>query len=79
MPNHIHIFVFDTNFDNMRLQKTLIEFRKFTGHKLANYVDNDLPESLSSVMRGKVLTDRSRQIWQRGWHAEGLANEDFLQ
>jgi REP element-mobilizing transposase RayT len=78
MPNHIHLIVFDLTFNNDRLGKTLTEFRKFTGNKLANYIDNTLAESLSLVIRSKALTDRIRQVWQRGWHAEGLASEEFL-
>jgi len=78
MPNHIHLNVFDSNFDNDNLGKTLIAFRKFTGNKLANTIDNTLPKSLSSVIRSKALTDRIRQVWRRGWHAEGLVSEEFL-
>jgi REP element-mobilizing transposase RayT len=78
MPNHIHQIVFDSNFDNDRLGKTLTEFRKFTGNKLANYIDNTLAESFSLVTRSKALNDRIRQVWLPGWHAEGLASEAFL-
>jgi putative transposase len=78
MPNHIHLIVYDSNFDNDRLGKTLTEFRKFTGNKLANYIDKTLAESLSLVIRSKALNDRIRQVWRPGWHAEGLASEAFL-
>jgi REP element-mobilizing transposase RayT len=78
MPNHIHLIVFDANFDNDRLQKTLTEFRKFTGSRLAKYINNSLADSLSAVIRIKSLNDRARQVWQRGWHAEGLASDNFL-
>ena len=78
MPNHIHLIVSDGNFDNDRLQKTLTEFRKFTGRKLADYIDRTLSVSLSTVTRNAASNDRSRQVWQPGWHAEGLASEHFL-
>jgi REP element-mobilizing transposase RayT len=78
MPNHLHMVVFDGKFDNLRLQKTMAEFRKFTGHKLADYIDNNLPESFSRVIRSNLLNDRSRQVWMPGWHAEGLVSEAFL-
>lgn len=78
MPNHIHLIVYNSNFDNHRLGKTLMEFRKFTGNKLANYIDDTLAESLSLAIRSKALTDRLRQVWRRGWHAEGLASDAFL-
>jgi REP element-mobilizing transposase RayT len=78
MPNHLHLVVFNAKYDNARLQKTLAEFRKFNGHKLADYVDNNLATSLSRVIRSNSLNDRSRQVWLPGWHAEGLASEAFL-
>lgn len=78
MPNHIHLIVFDSNYENERLGKTLTEFRKFTGNKLANYIDNNLAESLSAVIRTTARTDRIRQVWRSGWHAEGLISEAFL-
>jgi REP element-mobilizing transposase RayT len=78
MPNHIHLIVYDSVRNNDRLGKTLTEFRKFTGNKLANFIDNNLSESLSLVIRSKALTDRTRQVWRPGWHAEGLASEGFL-
>jgi len=78
MPNHIHLIVSDKNLNNDRLQKTLIEFRKFTGHKLANYIDQALAISLSTVIHNAASSDRSRQVWQPGWHAEALASEYFL-
>jgi len=57
---------------------TLAEFRKFTGHKLADYVDNNLATSLSRVIRNNSLNDRRRLVWIPGWHAEALASEAFL-
>ena len=78
MPNHIHLIGFDSDFDNDRLGKTLTEFRKFTGNKLANYIETTLAESLSLAIRSKALNDHIRQVWRPGWHAEGLASEAFL-
>jgi len=66
MPNHIHLIVSDTGYDNDRLGKTLTEFRKFTGNKLANYIDANLSDALALVTRGKQLQDRIRQVWQPG-------------
>jgi len=78
MPNHMHLIVSDETFDNERLQKTLTGFRKFTGHKLAGYIDRALLISLSTVTRNSASDDRSRQVWKPGWHAEALASEQFL-
>jgi len=77
MPNHVHMIVFDAQFDNIRLQQTLVKFRKFTGHKLADYIDCHLSRSLSSVIHPKNIIDRNRQVWQPGWHAEGIVEEKF--
>ena len=77
MPNHLHMIVFDRMFDNDRLQQTLGNLRKFTGRKLADYIENNLSPSLSSIIRRKNLEDRDRQVWQPGWHAEGLLSEKF--
>jgi len=77
MPNHVHLIVFDAQLNNQRLKQTLMDFRKFTGHKLANYIDNHLPCTLSAVIHDKNLDDRHRQVWQPGWHAEGVVGEKF--
>jgi len=77
MPNHLHMIVFDEKFDNERLGQTLVDFRKFTGRKLAGFIENNLPDSLATVIRSKELVDRERQVWQPGWHAEGLVSEKF--
>lgn len=63
MPNHLHMLVFDEKFNNDRLGQTLTDFGKFTGRKLAGFIDNNLSESLAMVIRSKELTDRERQIW----------------
>ncbi len=78
MPNHIHMVVSDSKFNNSRLQETLTAFRKFSGHNLADYIDKALPESLSLVIHNTHLNDRKRQVWQSGWHAEGLVSEKFF-
>lgn len=77
MPNHLHVIVFDRKFDCDQLQHTLTDFWKFTGRKLADYIDNNLSESLATVIRRKELEDRDRQVWQPSWHAEGLVSEYF--
>lgn len=79
MPNHIHLILFDADFNNKRLQQTITSFRKFSGAKLADYIDQNLPGSLSTIIRSKQLNDRERQVWQPGWHAEGIASEEFWQ
>lgn len=77
MPNHLHLIVFDAQFDNKRLHQTLTNFRKFTGNKLAEYIDQHLVGTVASIIHLKRREDRDRQIWQQGWHAEGLMSEHF--
>lgn len=77
MPNHVHMIVFDQTLDNQRLKQTLIEFRKFTGHQLADYIDNHLPNTISAIIHDQNVDDRQRQVWQPGWHAEGIVSEAF--
>ena len=77
MPNHIHMIVFDQTLDNQQLKQTLQDFRKFTGHQLADYIDNQLPGNIAAVIHEKNLEDRQRQVQQPGWHAEGIVNEAF--
>jgi len=71
------MIVFDRIFDNTRLQQTLVDLRKYTGRKLAQYIDDSLPEALAKVIHRNDLTDRDRQVWQPSWHAEGLMSESF--
>lgn len=78
MPNHIHLIVSDADYDNERLSKTLIDFRKFTGNGLADLIDANLSETLAQTIRAKQLNDRIRQLWQPGWRAEALSTEHFL-
>jgi len=79
MIDHMHLIVFDANFDNLRLQRTLTSFRKYTGKELANYIDDNLSEAMSLTIRCRSMKDRARQVWQPGWHMEGLVNEWFLE
>jgi REP element-mobilizing transposase RayT len=79
MPTHFHAVVFDKDFDPKRLEKTLTEFRKFTGKQLSNHVDNNFSENIAAILRAQPRTDRERQFWQQGWHAEGIFSQAFLQ
>jgi len=78
MPNHIHIILFNAHFDNNQLQKSITDLRKFTGNKLADYIDNNHLTSFAAIIRSKKIGDRIRQFWQPSWHAEGIVTEQFL-
>lgn len=79
MPNHMHAVIFDANFDPENLKKTIVEFRKFTGKQLSIYVDEKYSANISAVLRSQSRTDRDRQFWRHGWHAEGIFTPSFLQ
>ena len=79
MPTHFHAVVFDKDFDPKRLEKTLTEFRKFTGKQLSNHVDTHFSENIAAILRAQPRTDRERQFWQQGWHAEGIFSQSFLE
>ncbi len=79
MPNHMHAILSDETNDNQRLHKTISEFRSFTGHKLSGLVDTACPTSWSNIMRTVAKSDRERRVWQSGWHAEAVVNQDFFE
>jgi len=41
MPTHVHLILFDKDFDNNRLRRTLRDMRQYTGRQLAEYCDKD--------------------------------------
>src|SRR5437773_4632568 len=51
MPTHLHMIVFDTDFDNERLIRTLADFRKFTGRQLSDYSSNHFPPCFAETLR----------------------------
>jgi len=79
MPTHLHAILFDEDFNPQRLNKTLTEYRKFTGKQLSIHVDTHYSGSFASILRAQPRTDRERQFWQQGWHAEGIFTQSFLE
>ena len=79
MPNHMHAILSDETNENKRLHKTISEFRSFTGHRLAELVDNTCPTSWSDIMKKAAETDRERRVWQSGWHAGAVENQEFFE
>ena len=59
------------------MQQALADLRKYTGRRLADYVDDNLQETLVKVIHTNDPADRNWQIWQPGWHEEGLLSEHF--
>lgn len=77
MSTHIHLIVFDAQFDNQRLQKTINEFRKFTGNALLKQIKKD-DQSILEKFIETHRTDREHRIWAVGFHPIGIENEKML-
>ena len=43
MPTHLHMIVFDADWDSERLRRTLADLRKFTGRHLSDYCAGHAP------------------------------------
>ncbi|HEY7309049.1 MAG TPA: hypothetical protein VH643_06730 [Gemmataceae bacterium] len=79
MPTHLHLIVFDSDFDSERLVPTLADFRKFTGRQLCDYSGNNLPGCFPKTLREQATADRQRRCWQPSRHPEAIQNEGFWQ
>ena len=77
MPTHIHAILFDADFDSKRLERSLLDMRKFTGRQLADYCAKHLPTCFSDVMRIAAKADRERRFWQPTRHPEQIETERF--
>ena len=79
MPTHLHLIVFDGDFDPERLERTLADFRKFTGRQLSDYSENQLPGCFPTTLREQATADRQSRFWQPSRHSEAIVNEAFWQ
>ncbi|MBX9679476.1 MAG: hypothetical protein K2X38_11990 [Gemmataceae bacterium] len=79
MPTHLHLMVFDADFDSNRLTETLKDFRKFTGRQLADYCQSHFPPCFSDVLRDQATADRERRLWQPSRHPMAILEEPFWQ
>ncbi len=77
MPTHIHAIFFDRNFDNERLQKSLADFRKFTGRQLSDFCVGHSPTCFTETLRASSTADRERRFWQPSRHPEAIQSEKF--
>jgi putative transposase len=78
MPTHVHVVVYDEDLLAGRLRETMTAWRKFTGSKLAAYVDSDMPSWFGYALRGHATTDRERRFWKHGLHAEAISSREWL-
>lgn len=77
MPTHLHLILFDADFESTRLQQTLTSLRKFTGQQLSTYCDQHLLPAFGQTLRGGNRGDRERQFWQQSKHAEAIRSQSF--
>ena len=79
MPTHVHLIVFDQDFDNERLRRTLRDMRQFTGRQLADFCQQRMPDAFKQVINNPRRTDRARQFWQQSRHPVAIWTEPFWQ
>ena len=77
MPTHLHLVVFDAQFDAERLRSTLTDFRKFTGRNLCELCGERMPGCFSEVFRTAAGADRERRFWQPTHHPVAIESERF--
>jgi REP element-mobilizing transposase RayT len=77
MPTHLHAIVFDHRFDNVQLQHSLTEFRKFTGRSLCDYCAQRMPRCFDDTLHEASTADRHRRFWQPSRHPEAVESEKF--
>jgi REP element-mobilizing transposase RayT len=78
MPTHLHLIVFDSQFENDRLRKTIGEFRKYTAHEIMKVLKTANPELLAEKFTEQSRSDRLHKIWKIGIHPIGLESDTFL-
>lgn len=79
MPTHAHAVLFDEDFDADRLQQTLTDMRKYTGHQLTDYCVSQMPTCFAKTLRDAAGKDREHRFWQAGTHPEAIYTEAFWQ
>ena len=77
MPTHLHLIVFDCDWDTERLQQTLTDFRKFTGRRLTEFCRESMPSCFLRALGDKAGDDREHRFWQRSRHPEAVTSEMF--
>ena len=75
MPTHLHAICFDTQWQAARLERTLTEFRKFTGRNMVEHCAAHLPASFVQAMESAAPEDRAHRFWQPTRHPVALTSE----
>jgi putative transposase len=79
MPTHLHMIVFDADFEHERLIRTLADFRKFTGRQLSDFCCNHFPRCFAETLRDEATADRERRFWQPSRHPEAIQTDSLWQ
>lgn len=79
MPTHLHLIVFDREFQTERLEPTLVAFRKFTGRELVAHCKKALPACFTSTLANAASDDREHRFWQPSRHPESIRSQKFLE
>ena len=79
MPTHLHLILFDADFDVARLRRTLRDMRQYTGRKLADYCERHMPDVFRDVIQQPRRADRRRQFWQQSGHPVAIWSAAFWQ
>jgi hypothetical protein len=77
MPTHLHLIVFDREWQTDRLQKTLNELRRFTGHKLVEHCREAMPFAYLVAFQQAAGDDRAYRFGQATRHPEAISSENF--
>jgi hypothetical protein len=77
MPTHLHLLIFDREWNVARLQQTLTEFRKFTGRRLTDLCGEIMPACFTSTLAAAAGDDRQHRFWQATRHPVAVTSEQF--
>jgi putative transposase len=77
MPTHLHAIVFDATGNTANLNKSLIEFRKFTGRKLTEVCLTKMPSCFGKTLELAATEDRDHRFWQPSRHPVAIETEGF--
>ena len=79
MPTHLHLILFDADFNNQRLQQTVNDMRRHMSRQLLAYSDRQLPKVYQQGFQSHQRQDRKRQFWQPSRHPVGLVSQRMWQ
>ena len=79
MPTHLHAILFHAGFQPKALEQVVMDFRKFTGRRLADFCADHMPACFLTVLTEHAGGDRERRLWQPTRHPVQIETEGFWQ